>query len=125
MAKILRTKGKGRLQQAFAREETDGVKGSGHLTIPSDEPNNVLPADWLMTPRLMCSSPCEEALTYVEANDGSSPSTTEFPGTTTLSEGPVSDSSSKWDTTSDTVRAESGSKEIGGISNSSSPRLGV
>lgn len=61
----------------------------------------------------------------MEANEGSSPSTTAFPGTTTLSEGPVSDSSSKWDTTSDTVRAESGSKEMGGISNSSSPRLGV
>lgn len=61
----------------------------------------------------------------MEANEGSSPSTTAFPGTTTLSEAPVSDSSPKWDTTSDTVRAESGSKEMGGISNSSSPRLGV
>lgn len=61
----------------------------------------------------------------MEAKEGSSPSTTAFPGTTTLSDGPVSDSSSKWDTTSDTVRAESGSKEMGGISNSSSPRLGV
>lgn len=100
-------------------------KGSGLLTIPSDEPNKALPPDWLMTPRLRCSSPCEVALTKVEANEGSSPSTTEFPGTTTLSEGPVSDSSPKWETTSDTVRAESGSKEMGGISNSSSPRLGV
>lgn len=78
-----------------------------------------------MTPRLRCSNPCEGALTKVEANEGSSPSTTALPGTTTLSEGPVSDSSPKWDTTSDTVRAESGSKEMGGISNSSSPRLGV
>lgn len=61
----------------------------------------------------------------MEAKEGSSPSTTAFPGTTTLSEGPASDSSEKWDTTSDTVRAESGSREMGGISNSSSPRLGV
>lgn len=98
---------------------------SGILTIPSDEPNKAFPPDWLMTPRLRCSRPCEGALTKVEANEGSSPSTTAFPGTTTLSEGPVSDNSPKWDTTSDTVRVESGSKEMGGISNSSSPRLGV
>lgn len=78
-----------------------------------------------MTLRPRCSRPCEGLLTYVEAKEGSSPSTTAFPGTTTLSEGPASDSSEKWDTTSDTVRAESGSREMGGISNSSSPRLGV
>lgn len=95
------------------------------LTIPRDDPNKALPPDWLMTPRLRCSSPCEGALTKVEAKEGSSPSTTALPGTTTLSEGPESDSSPKCDTTSDTVRAESGSKEMGGISNSSSPRLGV
>lgn len=93
------------------------------LTIPSEDPSRALP-DWLMTPRLRCSSPCEGVLTKVEAKEGSSPSTTAFPGTTTLSGGPLSDSSPKWDTTSDTVRDESGSSEMGGISNSSS-RLGV
>lgn len=95
------------------------------LTIPSDEANRVLPPDWFITPRLRCSSPCDGVPTKVEAKEGSFPSTTEFPGTTTLSECPVSDSSPKWETTSDTVRAESGSREMGGISNSSSPRLGV
>lgn len=78
-----------------------------------------------MTPRLRCSRPWEEALTNVEAKEGSSPSTTALPGTPTLLGGPGSDSSPKWDTTSDTVRAVSGSREMGGISNSSSPRLGV
>ena len=95
------------------------------LTIPNEDPNRALPPDWFMTPRLRCSSPCEGAFTKVEANEGSSPSTTAFPGATPPSEGPLSDSSPNWDTTSDTVRAESGSKEMGGISNSSSPRLGV
>ncbi|TNN49877.1 hypothetical protein EYF80_039919 [Liparis tanakae] len=64
-----------------------------------------------MTPRLRCSSPCEGALTKVEAKDGSSPSTTALPGTTTLPEGPESDSSPKWETTSDTLRAESGRRQ--------------
>lgn len=91
------------------------------LTIPSEEPSRAPPPDWLMTPRLRCSRPCEGALTKVEAKDGSSPSTTALRGTTTLSAGPASDSSPK----SDTVSAESGSREMGGISNSSSPRLGV
>lgn len=95
------------------------------LTIPSEEPSRVLPPDWDMTPRLRCSRPWEEALTKVEAKEGSSPSTTALPGTPTLLGGPGSDSSPKWDTTSDTVRAVSGSREMGGISNSSSPRLGV
>lgn len=95
------------------------------LTIPSEEPSRELPPDWEMTPRLRCSRPCEEELTNVEAKEGSSPSTTALPGTPTLFGGPWSDSSPKWDTTSDTVRAVSGSREMGGISNSSSPRLGV
>lgn len=113
------------MKTVWERGDFRQLDGSGLLTIPSDEPNKAFPPDWLITPRLRCSSPCEGALTKVEANEGSSPSTTAFPGTTTLSEGPVSDSSPKWDTTSDTVRAESGSREMGGISNSSSPRLGV
>lgn len=95
------------------------------LTIPSDEPSRAPPPAWDMTPRLRCSKPCAEALTKVEAKEGSSPSTTELPGMLTLLGGPGSDSSPKWDTTSDTVRAVSGSREMGGISNSSSPRLGV
>lgn len=71
------------------------VKVPARLTIPSDDPSRELPPAWFMTPRLRCSSPCDGALTKVEANEGSSPSTTAFPETTTLSEGPASDSSPK------------------------------
>lgn len=65
-----------------------------------------------------------------EAKEGSFPPTTGllarlFPTPEALELSACSASSPKWASTSSMVSAESGSKEIGGISNSSSPRQGV
>lgn len=100
------------------------------LTTASVELRSALPPVWFMTPKLRCSRPCDCVVTYVEAKEGSVPPTTAFwvrPSAPRELPAPpeLSVSSSKWASTSSTVRAESGSREIGGISNSSSPKLGV
>lgn len=82
---------------------------------------------WPIAPRLSCSRPWDPEFTKVEAKEGSLLSTTrlltrlwEPEGTPVPSDPSVN---SKWDTAS--LILGSGSREMGGISKTSSPRLGV
>lgn len=84
------------------------------------------PTAWPIVPRLICSRPWEPEFTNVEAKEGSLAWTTRSPPRLLEPEGPSEPSvSSKCETESPMFRAWSGSREIGGISKSSSPRLGV
>lgn len=78
-----------------------------------------MPPACASAPRFRWTMTWDPELKKVEANEGSLASTTML--LTRLRDPGVS----KWDTASLMFRAESGSREMGGISKTSSPRLGV
>lgn len=103
---------------------------SAELTTPRVALSRALSPDWLMTLKFRWSIPRDDGFMKVDAKEGSFPPTTEFLARPLPTPGPLelpacSASSPKWASTSSMVRAESGSREMGGISNSSSPKLGV
>ncbi len=95
----------------------------------AEELSRAPPPAWPIAPRFSCSRPWDPEFTKVEAKEGSLASTTRLLTRLREPEGPPvpSDPSvnSKWDTASLMLRVGSGSREMGGISNTSSPRLGV
>lgn len=104
------------------------VSGSPSRALTKAEELSRPPA-WPIAPRLSCSRPWDPEFTKVEAKEGSLASTTRLLTRLREPEGPLvpSDPSvnSKWDTASLMLRDGSGSREMGGISKTSSPRLGV
>lgn len=114
----------------FKQIKQYSVWGStGRALTNAEELNRAPPPAWPIAPRFSCSRPWEPEFTKVEAKEGSLASTTRLLPRLREPEGPPvpSDPSvnSKWDTASLMLRVGSGSRDMGGISKTSSPRLGV
>lgn len=117
-------------QLSFKHSKPHSVWGStGWALTSAEELSRAPPPAWPIAPRFSCSRPWDPGLTKVEAKEGSLASTTRLLTRLREPEGPLvpSDPSvnSKWATASLMLRVGSGSREMGGISKTSSPRLGV